>query len=104
MVEPPPEKEEDFESPSMTKPPMPKFTSKFEAGKYTSGVEAFLSEDGSALKYTNTRKELFSNKCKRNIFPFLEVSNFHHMIQFLLSLLRNNNMYFWPQKVVLAFE
>lgn len=40
----------------MTKPPMPKFTSKFEAGKYTSGVEAFLSEDGSALKYTNTRK------------------------------------------------
>ena len=43
-VEPPPEREEDFESPGMTKPPVPRFTSKFEAGRYTSGVEAFLVE------------------------------------------------------------
>ena len=47
-VEPPPEREEDFESPGMTKPPVPRFTSKFEAGRFTSGVEAFLSESEEA--------------------------------------------------------
>lgn len=46
-VEPPPEKEEDFENP-MTKPPKPIYTSKFDHGKYTSGVEAFLNDDGSS--------------------------------------------------------
>ena len=57
-VEPPPEREEDFESP-MTKPPMPRFTSKFEAGRYTSGVEAFLAEEVERPKQTNFRKERF---------------------------------------------
>ena len=59
-VEPPPESDEDFEHP-MTKPPMPKFTSKFEGGRYTSGVEAFLNDDqqtATGVKY-NTRKEMF---------------------------------------------
>ena len=58
-VEPPPESDEDFES-QTKKPPQPRFTSKFEAGKYTSGVEAFLNDDGAGLKYTNVRKELFN--------------------------------------------
>ena len=58
-VEPPPEREEDFESPGMTKPPVPRFTSKFEAGRFTSGVEAFLSESEEAdrPRQTNFRKE-----------------------------------------------
>jgi len=57
-VEPPPEREEDFESPGMTKPPVPRFTSKFEAGRFTSGVEAFLSESEEAdrPRQTNFRK------------------------------------------------
>ena len=59
-VEPPPEREEDFESPGMTKPPVPRFTSKFEAGRYTSGVEAFLAEEAERPKQTNFRKELFT--------------------------------------------
>ena len=46
-VEPPPEQEEDFESP-MTKPPKPIYTSKYDQGKYMSGVEAFLNDDGSS--------------------------------------------------------
>jgi len=46
-VEPPPEKDEDFEIP-MTKPPKPIYTSKYDHGKYTSGVEAFLNDDGSS--------------------------------------------------------
>jgi len=46
-VEPPPEKDEDFENP-MTKPPKPIYTSKYDHGKYTSGVEAFLNDDGSS--------------------------------------------------------
>ena len=59
-VEPPPEREEDFESPGMTKPPVPRFTSKFEAGRYTSGVEAFLAEEAERPRQTNFRKELFT--------------------------------------------
>lgn len=57
-VEPPPEREEDFESPGMTKPPVPRFTSKYEAGRFTSGVEAFLSESEEAdrPRQTNFRK------------------------------------------------
>jgi len=46
-VEPPPEQEEDFENP-MTKPPKPIYTSKYDHGKYMSGVEAFLNDDGSS--------------------------------------------------------
>jgi len=46
-VEPPPEQEEDFENP-MTKPPKPIYTSKYDQGKYMSGVEAFLNDDGSS--------------------------------------------------------
>lgn len=46
-VEPPPDTDEDFENP-MTKPPKPIYTSKFDQGKYTSGVEAFLHDDGSS--------------------------------------------------------
>ena len=56
-VEPPPESDEDFEHP-MTKPPMPKFTSKFEGGRYTSGVEAFLNDEAATGARYNTRKEL----------------------------------------------
>ena len=58
-VQPPPEDDEDFETP-MTKPPKPVYSSKYEGGKYTSGVEAFLSEDGSGLRYPNVRKEPIS--------------------------------------------
>jgi len=46
-VEPPPEQEEDLDNP-MTKPPKPIYTSKYEQGKYMSGVEAFLNDDGSS--------------------------------------------------------
>lgn len=54
-VEPPPDEDDDFENP-LTKPPKPVYSSKYEGGKYTSGVEAFLHEDGSGLKYKNVRK------------------------------------------------
>ena len=57
-VEPPPESDEDFESP-MSKPSTPKYTSRFDGRNYTSGVEAFLTQGN---KYTNNvRKELFLN-------------------------------------------
>ena len=58
-VEPPPEEDDDF-SPPLVRPPKPVYSSKYEGGKYTSGVEAFLSEDGSGLRYPNVRKEPIS--------------------------------------------
>ena len=71
-AEPPPENEEDFESP-MTKSSAPKFTSRFDGRKYTSGVEAFLNEDKAGGNYTsNIRKELLSN-CA---FMILQVFDF----------------------------
>ena len=68
-VEPPPEEDEDFETP-MTKPPKPVYSSKYEGGKYTSGVEAFLNEDGSGLKYSNIRKEPISSRLDYKMFSF----------------------------------
>jgi len=64
-VQPPPEDDEDFETP-MTKPPKPVYSSKYEGGKYTSGVEAFLSEDGSGLRYPNVRKASLTGGCHRS--------------------------------------
>ena len=66
-VEPPPEREEDFESPGMTKPPVPRFTSKYEVGRFTSGVEAFLSESEEAdrPRQTNFRKESVHSICSQ---------------------------------------
>ena len=58
-VQPPPEEDEDFEDP-LSRPPKPVYSTKYEGGKYTSGVEAFLHEDGSGLKYKNIRKEPIS--------------------------------------------
>ena len=58
-VEPPPEEEDDF-SPPLARPPKPVYSSKYEGGKYTSGVEAFLGEDGSGSKFRHFRKELIS--------------------------------------------
>merc|ERR1739842_238443 len=54
-VEPPPEEEDDF-SPPLARPPKPVYSSKYEGGKYMSGVEAFLGEDGNGFKYRNIRK------------------------------------------------
>ena len=66
-VEPPPEKEEDFES--SAKPLNHKYTSRYEGRYYTSGVEAFLRDDESVQKYSNIRKELFKIfKCKNLSF------------------------------------
>ena len=61
-MEPPPEEEDDFSPPlaPLARPPKPVYSSKYEGGKYMSGVEAFLGEDGSGFKYRNTRKELSS--------------------------------------------
>ena len=61
-VEPPPEEEDDFSPPiaPLARPPKPVYSSKYEGGKYTSGVEAFLGEEGSGSRYRNIRKELIS--------------------------------------------
>ena len=60
-VEPPPEEEDDFSPPlAPARPPKPVYSSKYEGGKYTSGVEAFLGEDRSGAKYRNIRKELIN--------------------------------------------
>ena len=59
-MEPPPEEDDDFSPPlaPLARPPKPVYSSKYEGGKYTSGVEAFLGEDRSGWKYRNIRKEL----------------------------------------------
>ena len=59
-LEPLPEREEDFESSGMTKPPMPRFTSKFEVRRYTSGMEAFLAEEAERPRQTKFRKDLLT--------------------------------------------
>ena len=67
-MEPPPEEDDDF-SPPLARPPKPVYSSKYEGGKYMSGVEAFLGEDGSGFKYRNIRKELSS--LRQNLICFL---------------------------------
>ena len=66
-MEPPPEEEDDF-SPPLARPPKPVYSSKYEGGKYMSGVEAFLGEDGSGFKYRNIRKELSSLRQHLTLF------------------------------------
>ena len=69
-MEPPPEEEDDFSPPlALARPPKPVYSSKYEGGKYTSGVEAFLGEDGSVFKSRNIRKEL--NSLRQNFISFI---------------------------------
>jgi len=62
-VEPPPTKDDnDFYSNPLSRPPKPIYTSRFEHGKYTSGVEAFLNEDGTSVNRA-TRKTSLTSSC-----------------------------------------